>query len=1639
MPLSFLRKWARLFFVATLLVSQQSLFSQVCATTDLPANLQTGLLAFYPFCGNANNALGTGNNGTVYNATLTTDRYSNANAAYSFNGTNAYIDFGTNSSIGPTTTIPLSISLWVSAGSIGTAISKYTNLTAAQSFFYFSRSADGYQWVGNGTNPYFNNTGVTDNAWTHYVLVGVNGTNNSKVYRNGVLIATGTLAMNTTMQAVSLLVGKVGASPSNFFTGSVDEVLIYNRELTACEAQQLYQFTSATSSAGTLSGTQTVCIGGTTTFSSTVSGGTWSSSATSTATVVANTGVVTGVAAGTATMTYTITGCSSVTSTRTVTVSANNTAGAASSTPTLCINTALTAITHTTTGATGIGTATGLPTGVTAAWASNRITISGTPTQSGTFNYSIPLTGGCGSVNATGTITVTAANTASTPSTTPTLCINTALTAITHTTTGATGIGTATGLPAGVTAAWASNRITISGTPTQSGTFNYTIPLTGGCGSISASGTITVAARPVAGTLDGVQAICALGSTTFSSTSAGGSWSSSDNTVATIDASTGVITGIAAGTATMTYTMTGTGGCANATATRTVTVTAIPTTGTLSGTQAICIGGTSTFSSTVTGGSWLSSDNTIVTIDATTGAVAGIAAGTATMTYTVTGTGGCADVSATRTVTVTAPPSAGLLSGPQDICVLGTTTLTSTVAGGSWSSSATGVATINATTGVATGVAAGIATMTYTVAGTGGCANVSATRNVTVTAAPSAGTLSGTQAICVSGSVLFSSTAAGGSWTSSNALIASINTSTGAVTGVAPGVATMTYVVTGTGGCANVSATRSVTVTAAPSAGTLSGTQALCISGTTTFSSSVSGGTWTSSSTPVATINGSSGFVLGVTAGSATMTYTVLGTGGCSNATATRTVTVTAAPVAGTLSGTPTICISGTTTLSSSATGGSWTSSNGSIATINASTGFVTGIAAGTATMTYTVLGTGGCANATATRVVTVSAPPSAGTLSGTQAICVGGSSSFSSSIAGGTWTSSDNTIATINTTTGFIAGLTAGTVTMTYTVIGTGGCADATATRTITMTTPPVAGTLSGTQTICITGTTVFTSSVAGGTWTSSDNTVAVVNATSGIVTGVAAGNTTITYTVAGTGGCANVTATRTITVNPNNTVGQASAAPTLCINTSLIPITHTTTGATDIGVATGLPAGVSASWASNRITISGTPTVAGTFDYSIPLIGGCGAAVATGTIIVRPVNTVSVASSTPTLCINTPLIPITHTTTGAIDIGVPVGLPTGVTASWLAGVITISGTPTSSGTYNYSIPLVGGCGSLSATGVIIVAPLPSGTVTSSTNLLCDGGTVPLTATGGATYQWFLNGGIIVGATGGSLAANQPGTYTVNVVSSFGCIAPAVGSVTLQLVRKPTVNFTYDKYCAGFPTLFTDQSNTANSNVVTYSWNFGQGQGTSTLQNPTNTYAAPGNYSASLTITPVACPSLATSFTKTVTIVAPPANQRYTSLNAVENRDIQLDARTFSGSTYSWAPATGLSSATIASPVFNYTAEVEYVVTITTGIGCVVKDTQLVRLFKEKEFYVPKGFSPNGDGNNDKIFPRLVGVRSLTSFKVFNRWGQLVFETSTINDGWDGKFRGINQPMEGYVWVAEGIDIDNNIIKRSGTFLLVR
>jgi gliding motility-associated-like protein len=97
------------------------------------------------------------------------------------------------------------------------------------------------------------------------------------------------------------------------------------------------------------------------------------------------------------------------------------------------------------------------------------------------------------------------------------------------------------------------------------------------------------------------------------------------------------------------------------------------------------------------------------------------------------------------------------------------------------------------------------------------------------------------------------------------------------------------------------------------------------------------------------------------------------------------------------------------------------------------------------------------------------------------------------------------------------------------------------------------------------------------------------------------------------------------------------------------------------------------------------------------------------------------------------------------------------------------------------------------------------------------------------------------------------------------------------------------------------------------------------------------------------------------------------------------------------------------------------------------------VRVYKGPDIYVPTGFTPNGDGKNDKFIPFPVGVKQINYFRVFNRWGQMIFSTTRLNDGWDGRFGGAEQPTGTYVWMVQGVTKDNKVITKKGTITLIR
>ena len=374
----------------------------------------------------------------------------------------------------------------------------------------------------------------------------------------------------------------------------------------------------------------------------------------------------------------------------------------------------------------------------------------------------------------------------------------------------------------------------------------------------------------------------------------------------------------------------------------------------ISGNPVVCVSATTNLSDTLIGGLWTSANTSVAVIGSSTGIVSGISTGTTLITYTVLGD------TATITVTVNPLPQAGLINGLTSMCAVSTITLSDSVAGGTWSSSNSSVATVGST-GLVTGVAAGSANITYSC--TNVCGTVVATYGVTVDPLPDAGTINGPSSLCAGSSITLSDLAAGGGW-SSNTSVATI-TGTGVVTAVAAGTSNITYSYTNVCGTAVV--THEVTVDPLPNAGTINGISGLCAGSAVTLSDSIVGGSWSSSNTSAATI-GSTGVVTGLSAGTIDVTYSY--TNVCGTAVTTFGVTVDPLPVVDTISGASAICPGSSVQLFDSGAGGVWSVSNTANATVSTS-GLVTGILSGVDTVRYMV--SNSCGTISTEKVIPIS------------------------------------------------------------------------------------------------------------------------------------------------------------------------------------------------------------------------------------------------------------------------------------------------------------------------------------------------------------------------------------------------------------------------------------------------------------------------------------------------------------------------------------------------------------------------------------------------------------------------------------------------------------------------------------------
>ena len=325
--------------------------------------------------------------------------------------------------------------------------------------------------------------------------------------------------------------------------------------------------------------------------------------------------------------------------------------------------------------------------------------------------------------------------------------------------------------------------------------------------------------------------------------------------------------------------------------------------------------------------------------------------------------------------------------------------------------------------------------------------------------------------------------------------------------------------------------------------------------------------------------------------------------------------------------------------------------------------------------------------------------------------------------------------------------------------------------------------------------------------------------------------------------------------------------------------------------------------------------------------------------------------------------------------------------------------------------------------------------------NLNCPGSTVTVQALSesGISYTWTGPNGYISNTPNLSIAnfgAANVGEYTVRVYGNLCNYAER--TIRLDLADKPSPNFSFTQSCAGKPIDFTNISTLSNAGPVNWLWNFGDGTAVSASNSAIHTYPNAGNYEITLTATPMSCAALAATVRKNITISAAVPGITYPVILTKPSQSVPLQARPL-GTMYTWVPSTGLSNPFSANPVFLHNETISYTVTIESTTGCVTVDRVVVRVLRKMDFEVPTAFTPNGDGHNDLLDIFAVGITKLSYFRVFNRWGHMVFETTDLTKLWNGTNGGIQQGPDTFVWTAEGIGIDGSIIRKRGQTVLIR
>lgn len=356
-----------------------------------------------------------------------------------------------------------------------------------------------------------------------------------------------------------------------------------------------------------------------------------------------------------------------------------------------------------------------------------------------------------------------------------------------------------------------------------------------------------------------------------------------------------------------------------------------------------------------------------------------------------------------------------------------------------------------------------------------------------------------------------------------------------------------------------------------------------------------------------------------------------------------------------------------------------------------------------------------------------------------------------------------------------------------------------------------------------------------------------------------------------------------------------------------------------------------------------------------------------------------------------------------------------------------------TALGTYKYRMSAAEGsniaiksCRVVSNAVTISIYDLPFATAAVNSPV-CEKQVIALTATGGATYSWSGPAGFSSTSAAPSLIAqyNSGGQYVVTAINQYGCTNSAVVNVLIK--PKPIITSSdTQKICEG------EAVSLKAGGGITYKWSPAAELSDAAIATPTARPRETTHYQVVITGANN-CPDTATVV---VNVIKRPTAYAGPDKSLFIGQSATLDG--IIGGTdvsFHWSPANFLNNPLLAQPTSNPTEDISYSLNVKSNAGCgEAKDETFIKVYKE--IHIPSAFSPNGDGLNDRWrILALVGFPKAT-IQVYNRYGEIVFESSGDNIEWNGTFKGQASPIGAYTYL---LDFKNGSPLKKGMVTLLR